>query len=241
MFAAIRRPLVALMLGLLPFVLFAGLKNTARVNGVVVQDDQLNIIGLVLAFTGIVLAVTSMRSRSAFDGLRRSIAAVAVLVCLVQIPISAGLFSPPRFLASMRPGADLPALVYKGLDEQNRRIPNGILAKNDPDQTRRAIVNYKVSMMDNAHQHIAYADLCHEGRYRIRIEAVEALPEFLTAKDRETFTRLVEGARRSPPDKCSESRTRYAMGELVDAINRVADIVQVLIDGYPAQISKAKP
>jgi hypothetical protein len=240
MFAALRRPLVALILGFVPFLLFAGLSNSLTVNGALVRDDRFNVLGIVLAIAGLALAATSLRSPGAFGALRKAIAIAALLVCCIQFAASAGLISPGQFISSLMPGSDLPPLKYNGLDALNRRIPEGILAKNDPEATRRTIVNYKVSVISDAHIHMAYADRCHDGRYRIDIKAVQSLPDFLTADDRKELERRIGDAGKLRPEPCSKNRTNYAMGELVDGIRRVSDIVQILVDGYSAQVVTSK-
>jgi hypothetical protein len=241
MFAALRRPLIALILGLAPLVLFAGISNTVTVNGDVVRDDNFNALGILLAIIGLGLAISALRSTGAFATLRKAVAIGALIVCGVQLAASAGLVSPQRLLAFLMPDSDLPSLTYEGLDALNRKIPEGILAKNDPDETRHAIVNYKASLISNARIHMAYADRCHEGRYRIDIKAVEALPDFLTDEDRSEVARRTGDEGKLRPEQCSKDRTKYAMGELVDDIHRMTDFVQVLADGYPAQLAEAKP
>jgi hypothetical protein len=241
MFVALRRPLIALILGLLPFLLFVGVSNTVKVNGVVARDDNFNLLGIVLAIAGLSLAVSSLRSRGAFGAARKAAAVVALVACGVQIVASIGLISPRHLIASLIPGSDLPPLAYKGLDPLNRKIPEGILARNDPDATRRAIVNYKASLIGDVRIHMAYADQCHGGRYRVDMKAVEALPGFLTDENRKELERRTGSAGRLRPEQCSKDRTRYAMGELVDTIHRMSDIVELLVDGYPAQLAGAKP
>lgn len=237
MLVAIRKPLVALVLGLLPFVLFVGIYNTVTINGELVREESINILGLVLAVIGLGLAVRSFGPVAEHTTPCRILAIAAILVCILQIPATIGLYSPKDVLASAFPSSDLPPLAYGGLNEANRRIPESILAKNDPAETRRSIIGYKLAMIDDANRHMAYAGLCHEGQYRVDAEAVEALPEFLTEEERADLAERVESVRRAPPTKCSERMTRYQMGELVDNINRASDMVQILIDGYPAQLA----
>lgn len=241
MFSAIRRPLLAIILGLLPLVLFMGVSNTVRVNGELVRDDQLNILGLVLAGAGLWIAMGSLRPGSPHLALRRLTAIMAVLICGAQLAASAGLFSPQRLVASLMPDAGLPPLAYDGLDEANRRIPQGILARNDPVETRRQIVNYLGSVTYNANRHMAYADRCHAGRYRINTARIEALPDFLTDDERRRLTREAAGGRVHIPPECSPSGTRHLMGEQVDTVKRVLDFLDILIAGYRVQMAASAP
>ena len=107
MVAALRRPLIALVLGLMPSVVFVGVSNTVTVNGELLRDDRLNILGIVLAIAGLALAVTSLRPPGAFGALRKALAIVALLVCGVQLAASAGLVSPRQLVASL-----LPAMIF---------------------------------------------------------------------------------------------------------------------------------
>ena len=89
-----RTGLIASVLGLLPFVMFVGASNTTTINGEVVQESHLNILGLVLSAIGLAMAVRGLRStpqaqRSA-PGL--ALAVVAIVICIVQIGASAGLY-----------------------------------------------------------------------------------------------------------------------------------------------------
>lgn len=239
MFAAIRRPLLAIVLGLLPFVVFVGTSNTARVNGELVRDEQLNILGLLLAAAGLWMAVASLRAGSQPATLRRVAAVAAILVCSVQLAASAGLFSPHRLIASLRPDADLPRLAYSGLDAGNRQIPEGILARNDPAETRRQIVNYLGSMVYNSNRHMAYADRCHAGRRRIDAAVVEAVPDFLTDGERRRLASEAAAGRARAPQECSPANTNFLMGEEVDAMKRVSDFLAILVDGYRLQLARA--
>lgn len=239
MLAAIRRPLLAIILGLLPFVLFLGTSSTVRVNGQLVRDDQLNILGLVLAAAGLWMAIASLRPSSPPAMLRRLAAVAAILVCGVQLAASAGLFSPQRLIASLRPDADLPPLAYNGLDEGNRRIPLGILSRDNPVETRQQILNYLGLVAYEANRHMAYADHCHARRYRINVAAVEALPDFLTDDERGRLTREAAGGRAHMPLACSPANTNQLMGERVDTIRRVLDFLAILTEGYRAQMARA--
>jgi hypothetical protein len=88
-------PLIALVLGILPIWLFMGFGSRTVVNGRVVQDDQFNVLGLVLALIGISMAIRVLRG----EGVqrlnwwpRRLLAVLALLVCVGQVGLSAGLY-----------------------------------------------------------------------------------------------------------------------------------------------------
>ena len=72
MFNRLALPLIAIVLGLLPFVLFVGSTNTVDVNGARVREESFNLLGLILAVLGIVLAMQSIRPLRGAHGYGRS-------------------------------------------------------------------------------------------------------------------------------------------------------------------------
>ncbi|WP_167006868.1 hypothetical protein [Mumia sp. ZJ430] len=86
-------PLVAIALAVLPFWVFGGSSSTTTVNGEVVSEQSLNLLGLLLAALAIGIGVKRLRMRGGNPVVRRSLAAVAIVAGLVQLPISAGLWS----------------------------------------------------------------------------------------------------------------------------------------------------
>jgi len=239
MFSTIRNPLLALILGLLPFVVFVGASSSTRINGQTVSEENINVLGLALAAAGFVIVVRFLRAKSPRTTLSLILSGLAILVCAAQIPASLGLYSPKRLFAALQADSDLPTLTYKELDAGNRRIPEGILAKNDPAETRRQIIGYKASALYDGSTHLAYADRCHNGRRRIDVKTFEALPDFITNAERNTLaTEVANGRKRGEALPCNDANTRHAMGELVDRVNRLQDFVSILLAGYHAQTKK---
>lgn len=94
----LRRPLFALLLGMLPFWLFLGTTQQASVNGIKVQDSSFNILGLVLAIAGLVMAVKMLKNDGSYGEpsrwwARSVLCIAAALLCVFQIGQSAGLYN----------------------------------------------------------------------------------------------------------------------------------------------------
>lgn len=235
------RPLVGLILGILPFYLFVGSTRVVVINGERVRDESFNVLGLVLAGIGLAIALRAvLPGNGGRDVLRQGFAALAVVLCVLQIAVSGGVLSKRDLKAMIWPDSALPALAFKKLDDGNRRISEGILAKNDPPRTIRQIVGYKVSAITNANRHIAYAGLCHAGQIRLDLKQLSALPDFLPDDARSEISRRVENDRRTltTADLCTGRNTAYYMGELVDRANRAGAMADILIAGYPAQVAR---
>lgn len=85
-------PVVAIALALAGFILFGGSRSTKTVNGVVVEDSSLNLLGIVLAVAGIVMAVKHIRLTGGNANVRRALCGFAILVAIFQILYSADVF-----------------------------------------------------------------------------------------------------------------------------------------------------
>lgn len=233
MLKALRAPLVALLLGLVPFMVFVGASNTVRVNGKVVQDDQFNILGLVLAAIGLVLALRFMVATTPRSRAGIVVSALAMAACTAQIGASLGLYSPGRLIGRPPADSDLPRLTYTGLDAGNRRIPQGILARGDPVEIRNQLIGYKAITLEAGYTHLAYADRCHDGRRRLNAAVLDSLPDFLTAEERARLAAdIASGRKRGKALACNPANTAHAMGELVDKVRRLNDFVSILQAGY---------
>lgn len=238
MLTTLRKPLLALFLGVLPYVAFVGATSSTRINGRLVQQDEVNLFGLALAAAGLVVVWRYMRTPTGRSSVANVVAVVSVIACLVQIPVSAGVVSPVRLIAGLNADSDLPQLTYQGLDAGNRRIPEGILAKGDPAETRRQIIGYKASVFAYASTHLAYADRCHNGRRRIAPAVVEAVPDFATEVDRASLAQeAAAGRARGEALACNEANTRHAMGDLVDRVSRLGDFITILEQGLSTQLN----
>lgn len=231
MFSRFKTPLIAALLAIIPYFLFLGATNTVTVNGATVTDDRFNLLGVILALIGLGLVVSVLRPSAPKDTGRKLAAALAGVLCVLQLAASLDLVRPLDWFNSE---SDLPPLAYSQLSEGNRGIVADIVASGDVDAVARDLIVRAGFMLDNAHQHMAYADVCHDGRYRIDYDELVALPDVLPEEDQAEIVARAEGMRRPvpEPDQCSPSRDAYAMGELVDNINQQRDMIAILRDGY---------
>lgn len=93
----LRAPLIAILLGVLPFWLFVGMSQTTTVNGKVVQDSSLNVLGVIMAIAGLVVVFKMLRDDGSFGQPARwwprtILAILAGLLCAFQVVQSLGLY-----------------------------------------------------------------------------------------------------------------------------------------------------
>lgn len=224
-------PLIALLLGVLPFFLFLGATNTTTLNGEVIADDRFNLLGLVMAIVGLVLVYRVLRPSAPNDGARKGLAAVAGLICAVQLANSADLVRIEP-LDWIMPDRNLPALQYAGLSEDDRIF----LSSNEPETYVWALRGRKGDIMGFARQHAAYADLCHGGRYRIDLERAEQLPDYFSDSDLAEINRRADGLETGAPTECTDRNSNRLMGETVDTVNRSMDLTDRLEAEYLATL-----
>lgn len=142
-------------MGLLPFLLFVGSTNTVDVNGVRVREDSFNLLGLILAVIGIVLAMRSIRPLPGVTRLRPILAVFAIVVCLVQILVSIGLLSTRPIVSALWPDSDLPPLTFTELNEGNLGLVKGLLQKDDLEQIKQGIAGYKLNAIAEGNRHVS--------------------------------------------------------------------------------------
>jgi|GEM_PF-2986087 len=85
-------PLVGVVLAVVPFWVFGGTTSRTTVNGEVVTEAAVNLLGLVLAAAAVVIGVKRLRQRGGAVAVRRTLAAVAIVAGLVQVPFSLGVW-----------------------------------------------------------------------------------------------------------------------------------------------------
>lgn len=227
----LKTPIVALALGVVPFFLFVGSSQSVTINGTVVRDEQFNLLGALLALVGLGLAVRTLLSRDHKALVSKAVAGLAVLVCLVQLAASFDLVRPAEWF---NPDSDLPPLAYSSLSEANRNLVANIVERGDVEAVARDLKARGRSTLDFAHRHMAYADVCHDGRYRVDYDEIKELFAVLPQEQQaETLANAEEVRRPNPaPEDCSAHMTSFSMGELVDDINQQKDMMAILRDGY---------
>lgn len=228
------KPLIALILGLLPFFLFIGSTSTVVVNGETVSDSRFNLGGIVLALIGIALAVAVIREKGAGQMARKLLAALAVLVCVLQLASSAD-FLRIDPLDWVMPDRDLPPTEYNGLAEADRIY----LVPETEANYRSTLAHRKAEIISSARLHNAYATKCHGGRSRVDLARAEAMPDVF---DAELQSAIADGvARRSveEPQDCSRRQAIGIMVALADETNRSMDMVDRLTEEFRSFVAKS--
>ncbi len=189
----LRRPLIALILGVLPFWVFMGSVQQTTVNGKLVQDSSFNILGLILAVAGLVMAVKMLRKDGSYDEYERwlprtLLTVVAALVCLFQIGQSAGLYHvnvgksfetlQSRLLGPSEPGA---SNLTASLDAETRKRVQDRSATVDQLSLRDDIATTVARIQGSATLYNQYAAACDSGAKRF---VLEDMPTLLNADDR---------------------------------------------------------
>jgi hypothetical protein len=226
------RPLIALALAIIPFFLFIGTNNTVTVNGEVVSDNRLNVGGLVMAMVGLALVAGVLKPSAPKDAARKAVAAIAGLLCLVQIVSSLDVIRIDP-LDWLMPDRNLPALRYSALADNDYIY----LTVKTPEAYRRALTRTKGEILGKARRHEVYADLCHGGRYRVDLERAEQTPDYFDGAERVSIAERAQAMLGDATAECSISRSNRLMGEDVDSLNRDMDLFDRLEAEYLAALS----
>ncbi|EKF61547.1 hypothetical protein QWE_00045 [Agrobacterium albertimagni AOL15] len=221
------KPLIALALATIPFFVLVGTTSTVTVNGQIASDSRFNIGGLIMALIGLAIVFGVLRPSAPRDPARKSIAAAAGLLCLVQIANSIDLIRIEP-LDWVMPDRHLPELQYSGLAENDYIY----LSNKSPDFYRRTLTREKGKILGQAMQHRVYADLCHGGRYRADLVRAEQLPDYFDATERAEIERLASIAAENAPTECSRTMSNRLMGPAVDELNRQMDLFDRLEAEY---------
>jgi hypothetical protein len=225
------KPLIALALAITPFFLFLGTTNLVTVNGEVVSDDRFNLGGLIMAAIGLFIVFGILRPSAPKDAARKGLAAVAGILCLLQIANSVDVIRIDP-LDWVMPDRNLPELQYSGLADNDIIY----LSAKTPEFYRQVLTREKGNVVGQARQHQAYADLCHGGRYRIDLARAEQMPDYFDADELAEIDRSASRAAEAAPAECSTTQSNRLMGEAVDDLNRKMDLFDRLEAEYLAFI-----
>ncbi len=225
------KPLIALALAIIPFFLFLGTTNLVTVNGEVVSDDRFNLGGLIMAAIGLFIVFGILRPSAPKDAARKGLAAVAGILCLLQIANSVDVIRIDP-LDWVMPDRNLPELQYSGLADNDIIY----LSAKTPEFYRQVLTREKGNVVGQARQHQAYADLCHGGRYRIDLARAEQMPDYFDAEELAEIERSASRAAEAAPAECSTTQSNRLMGEAVDDLNRKMDLFDRLEAEYLAFI-----
>lgn len=225
------KPLVALSLAIIPFFIFIGSTDTVTINGELVSDNRFNLGGLIMAGIGLAMVFAVLRPWARTTVKAKAIAAVAGLLCLVQILNSIDVIRIDP-LDWIMPDRHLPALTYSSLGENDRIY----LTVKTPETYRNALTNLKGNIIGETRLHRDYADLCHGGRYRVDFDRAEQLPDYFSTDEREKVEETGSSSSYAAPTECSAARSNSRMGTQVDNINRQMDLFDRLEAEYLATI-----
>ncbi len=223
------RPLIVLVLAIVPFFLFLGTSETVRVNGELVSDNRFNLGGLVMAVIGLVMVFGMLRPSAPNDGPRKALAALGGVLCLVQLANSIDVIRIDP-LDWIMPDRNLPTLHYSALADNDYIY----LTVKTPDAYRRALTREKGDIVGEARVHEAYADLCHGGRYRTDLARAAQLPDYFDATEQTAIEERATAVLGTTAPECSLSRSNRIMGEQVDHLNRSMDLYDRLEAEYLA-------
>ncbi|SPT37666.1 Uncharacterised protein [Achromobacter denitrificans] len=218
----LRRPLFALLLGMLPFWLFLGTTQQASVNGIKVQDSSFNILGLILAIAGLVMAVKMLKNDGSYGEpsrwwARSVLCVVAALLCVFQIGQSAGLYN-----VNVGPSIQQLQSQIFGPSEPRPQSLAGELDKEMRERTeQRAATVSQVLLRDDIATSLArihanstlynlYAEKCNNPGQRFVLDDVPAL---LTEPDKTYIANAQKLAARNASDRfdCQGAQMRDFM------------------------------
>jgi hypothetical protein len=225
------KPLIVLALAIIPFFLFLGTTNQVTVNGEVVSDDRFNLGGLIMAVVGLSMVFGILRPSAPRDAARKGLAALAGILCLVQIANSLEYIRIDP-LEWVMPDRKLPELQYSELADNDIIY----LSVKTPEFYRQVLTRNKGNVVGQARQHQAYADLCHGGRYRTDLGRAETMPGYFDAEERAEIERSALRTAEAGPDTCSTAASNRLMGKDVDELNRRMDLFDRLEAEYLALI-----
>lgn len=225
------KPLVALALAIIPFFLFLGTTNMVTANGQVIRDDRFNLGGISMAVIGLGLVIGILRQSAPKDSTRKAIAALAGVLCLVQVANSADLIRIDP-LDWVLPDRHLPELQYSKLADTDAIY----LTVKSPEFFRDVLTREKGDIIGQAKQHQNYADLCHGARYRIDLPRANRMPDYFNAEERASIDNLAIGVAKNTPTECSITFSNRLMGSAVDELNRQMDLYDRLEAEYLAFI-----
>lgn len=225
------KPLIALALAIIPFFLFVGPTDTVTINGEVVSDNRFNLGGLVMAIVGLGMVFSALKPSAPKDAARKGVAAIAALLCLVQIANSIDVIRIDP-LDWIMPDRHLPALRYSALADNDYIF----LTVKTPDAYRRALTREKSDIVGEARVHQAYSDLCHGSRYRVDVARAEQMPDYFDDAERADIEQKAQTMVAAAPVECSIARSNRLMGENVDQLNRGMDLFDRLETEYLASI-----
>ena len=218
----LRRPLFALLLAMLPFWLFLGTTQQASVNGIKVQDSSFNILGLILAIAGLVMAVKMLKNDGSYGEpsrwwARSVLCVVAALLSVFQIGQSAGLYnvnvgqSIQELQARLfGPSEPRPQSLASELDRDMRARTEQRAATVSQVLLRDDIATSLARIHANSTLYNLYAEKCNNPGKRFVLDEIPAL---LTEQDKTYIANAQKLAARNASDRfdCQGAQMRDFM------------------------------
>lgn len=222
-----RKPIIALVLAIIPFFVFFGSHSVVEVNGVVTSESRFNILGIVLGAFAIGMAISVLRQRGTSTGVK-VLGGVAALAAVAQLAVASGMVRGNP-LDWINPDRNLPKLTYTPGQNLDGKIPlgNDSLAEIKFQAEARVTDLIRLSRL-----HVAYADLCHGGRYRMDTKAALVIPDIFTDKEKADIVATTDRYKLPPPIACTQPETDKVMGRLVDQMNQDSDAVAAYVRLY---------
>lgn len=237
------RPLAAILLGVLPFWLFLGASDKRTVNGEVVFESQLNLLGIVMAIIALGLAFTMLR-RDGSPGqpprrwLRSAVVIAAIPLALFQLGYSIGFYSFKDIKIALFGGPAPPPATYSGLNPDLKKFLVERSRTLDQGRLNDVIVNSLLRLTEARIRHNAYADACHRGKWQL--EAV-SLPVSLSEAGRDAIAESERKLAAERPAPCTEKNAKANITELSDYYARDKDILAIQLAGYDSRFGSEPP
>lgn len=231
----IRYPLIALMLGLLPFWLFVGTSQTKTYNGTLIESSRFNVLGCVFGLIGLVMAVKVIFKRGPSDQYRwpaTAVSALAVIVCLVQLGDASELFKIDdikRFATRTIGWPALPVARIKGPDAAAETDIRDMADHLDQDRLRMSIANTLAFLNGATVRRNAYSARCYT---ELDKGELAPLPPYLTPADQKLTGDYIDAMGQRPVPACSAAGTEENISDLGDEIAEHAAELKILQDTY---------
>ncbi|MBP0581841.1 hypothetical protein J8I29_21105 [Labrys sp. LIt4] len=237
----LKRPLVAILLGVLPFWLFLGASERRKVNGEVVFESDLNLLGVGMAIIALGLAFTMLR-RDGSPGQpqrwwpRTLLVIAAIPLALFQLGYSIGFYSFKDIEIAVFGRPAPPPPDYAGLAPDVKKSVAERSKTQDQGHLHDDIVNTLLRMTEARSRHNAYATACYRGQWQM---AETALPGMLGEAGRSQIAERVRSLASEPASPCTPNNARLYITKLSEAYSHDADILAILVAAYEGRFGTA--
>ncbi|WP_343312672.1 hypothetical protein AAIB41_07415 [Brucella sp. BE17] len=225
----LKKPILAIILAIIPFFVFLGSQKTVQINGALTTDSRFNILGVILGVIAIGMAISVLRSSSSDNTMRMGLGAAAGILGVVQIAAAFDLvrIDPWEWI---NPDRNLPVLKYAGPGvNMDGKV---FVTTQTAEGYKNAVWSKKVDLIRLTQFHMGYADHCHAGRYRVNTEVALAIPDYFTKEESGEILAEAEKRKLSTAQECNPKNASVAMGRTVDEINSNIDAMDAFERKY---------